>query len=400
MSKPITDLPIRVMVIITAVSTLAPFSIDAYLPVLPMMKTGLGATAASVQLTIAAFLLGLALGPMVFGPISDTVGRKRAVLAGVSGFAIASMGCALTQTVEALIVLRFMQALMSSCAVVAVMALMADVYSGDKLAARSSIVVMALTVAPMIAPLVGEFIAASFGWRGIFWVLVVASVTVLLPTLLILPETVTPQARGGMQVGSVLKVYISIFRNRAAMAYAVVAGSGAALFFTYVSATPFLYIETYGLSQRSFAWLFALAACVAILANFANIRAVNIWGYRRVMMVQVALQIAVSVLILVAVNGYTGRWMIFVGGLSLMGFLQVTGANATAGLQAQFAARRGAAAAVYMFMRFAIGMLGVASVSWLGGTDQVIYANILLGFAGVCCLAAIAALHWTKGDIT
>lgn len=386
------------IVLLAAITMLAPFAIDAYLPAFPQMVIDLNAPIASIQMTLAAFLLGFTLGPLITGPISDAVGRRPVILAGLFGFGVFSLACASSENVDYLIVFRFCQAFAGSASLVAGRALLADVYRGDVLAQKNSLISMFLALAPMLAPVIGGWLAETWDWRMIFWVMSLASGVAVLASFSKMPETLPPAKRTSLHLGAVFRGYLAVLRNRVAMTYACAIAGMMAVFFTYIAATPFLYIQTYGLSIGAYSMLFGAGAGLAMVANYLNIAAVKRFGYRQVLLVQGMLVMGLGVVAFGGAFGLFGRWAIFLPGLLFMPFLHVIGGNSLTGAMDQFEHNKGIASAFLLAMRFGTGVIAVAIVSAVGGEVEIRYGLILFVFAAFSGIAAQMAVRWDLGN--
>lgn len=376
---------------------LAPFAIDAYLPALGIIARDLAASEALVQYSIGSFLFGTALGPLLAGPLSDAIGRRPVLIAGLVGFAVFSVACALVVNAETLVLFRFFQALTGSASLLAGRALMADLYVGDELSQKQSIIMVVMVIAPMVAPLLGGWVSSNWGWRFIFWGLALGGLAAGLISFLRLPETLTQEKRNPMALGQVMRGYLGIAQNGVAMMYLMAISCMSGVFFVYVAATPFLYIETYGMSVQAYAWMFAAGAFLAGLANFANFFVVKRLGYRTTLLVQGMMVMACGVVLFCGAFGLFGRWAIYGPGLLMMPLLHVVGNNALTGVMDQFDTRKGIASAFAMSARFAVGMIAVGIVGQFNGSVEARYGLILFVFAALAGVSAQMAVRWDNG---
>ncbi len=375
---------------------LAPFAIDAYLPALGIIARDLLASEATIQYSIGSFLLGTAFGPLFAGPLSDAIGRRPVLIVGLIGFAIFSVACALVQSGETLVVFRFFQALTGSASLLAGRTLMADLYSGDELSKKQSIIMIVIVIAPMVAPILGGWVSGNWGWRYIFWGLAVGAVIAGAVSYLRLPETLEKERRNSMVLVQVLSGYFGILQNRVAMMYLLALAFMNGVFFVYVAATPFLYIETYGLSVQAYAWMFAAGALLAGISNFLNIFIVARIGFRETLVWQGKLSMACGVVLFCGAFGLFGRWAIYGPGLMMMPLLHLIGNNALTGVMDQFDTRKGTASAFAMSARFAFGMIAVAIVGVFQGSVETRYGLILFVFAALAGVSTQMAVRWDK----
>ena len=341
---------------------LAPFSIDAYLPVLPEISADLGAPDAVVQFSVGGFLLGTALGPLAAGPLSDRFGRRALLLSGLIGFSVFAVACALAQSGWALVAFRLAQAVCGSAALVAGQALLADLYGGDRLAQRNSFLMIFISLAPMIAPVYGAWLAAMAGWRMIFWSLALFSAVIVGVAIAKLPETLARDRRDNLDPAALIRGYLDVARHPVAALYMLAAFGMSGAFFAYLAGSPFLYIEVFGLTAGQFALIFSVGAALAAAGNGANIALVARIGFRRTLLGQGIVALALGALIFAGCFGLLGRWAIYAGGLALMPVQHWITANTLSGVMAQFDRRRGLASAVALALRFSGGTLAVAAM--------------------------------------
>lgn len=384
------------LVLLAMVVMLAPFAVDAYLPALGLIARDLQASEAMVQYSIGAFLLGTALGPLFAGPLSDAIGRRPVLVWGVAGFGVFSVACALVNSAEMLVVFRFFQAVVGSASMLAGRALLADLYSGDKLSQRQSAILMVMVIAPMVAPLLGGWVSEGWGWRWIFWGLAAGAVAAFVMSVLKLPETLVLEKRQSLHLGRVLSGYMGLLRNPVAMMYTVAMASMSGMFFVFISATPFLYIETYGFTVSGYAWMFTAGAALAGLANFVNIYVVGRIGYRDTLVWQGLGALACGIMLFCGTFGLLGRWAIYVPGVTMMPLLHVVGSNALTGVMDQFETRKGIASAFAMAARFGVGMIGVALVGVFHGAEETRYGLIFFVFAAFAGVSAQMAVRWDR----
>ena len=388
----------RLIVLLIGMTMLAPFAIDAYLPAFPLMSAEFQVAQSGIQLTLAAFLLGMSLGPLLAGPISDALGRRRVILAGLAGFLAFSLACAWAQNVDQLVVIRFFQALAGSSTLVASRALLADIYRGDRLAQKNALISMFLALAPMLAPMIGGWLTALAGWRAIFWLLASATTVCFLFSARFLPETLPPARRFPLDPGGMLRGYRLVLKNRLALTYALASAGIMAVFFTYVAVTPFLYIELYGMSVSAYSMMFGAGAMLAIVGNYLNIWAVGRFGFRLVLLVLGMAVMGFGVMLFSAGFGLLGRWAIYLPGLMFMPLLHMVGANAITGAMEQFDSGKGAASALFLSLRFGAGILAVSIVGSLGDVSEMRYGLIVFVFAALSGVAAQMAVRWDETE--
>ncbi|MCG0067269.1 MULTISPECIES: multidrug effflux MFS transporter [Streptomyces] len=247
-----------------------PLAMDMYLPSLPEVTRSLHASAAAVQLTLTACLLGMALGQLVVGPMSDRWGRRRPLLTGLAVYLVATALCAVAPNVETLVALRLVQGLAGAAGIVIARAVVRDLYDGVAMARFFSTLMLISGVAPIVAPLIGGQILRVTDWRGVFVVLTVVGAALAVLVWLRLPETLPPAGRHGGGVGQALRAMRGLLADLPFTGYMLAGGFAFAALFAYISASPFVIQEIYGASPQTFSLLFGLNSVGLVIAGQIN----------------------------------------------------------------------------------------------------------------------------------
>ena len=256
---------VQLVLVLGALSAIGPLTIDTYLPALPELSDQLGATDAQTQTTITGLLVGLGLGQLIIGPLSDAVGRRKPLVIGLTGHALMSLLCALAPSITMLAVTRTMQGLAGAAVAVVTMAIVRDLFSGIKAAQLLSRLILVLGVAPILAPSLGSALLEVTSWRGIFVVLALAAVGLLVLALVALPETLPVERRRPATLTGSLRGYRALVRDRLFLVMVGVAGLMFATLFAYISGAPFVLQEFYGLTPQQFGLAFS-ANAVGLIA--------------------------------------------------------------------------------------------------------------------------------------
>ena len=241
-------------------STFGPISLDLYLPSLPELATDLDTSVSSAQLTITACLLGLALGQVVAGPLSDQFGRRRPLLIGLVCYLLMSLACAFSPTIELLLVLRLLQGLAGAAGLVIARAVARDLYEGRELLVFFSRLILVSGLAPVVAPVLGGQLARVTDWRGIFVVLAGFGLVLLLAGLLGVPESLPPQRRSAGGLHDNLTGFRELLGDRLFLGAAFASGLAGAAMFAYIAGSTFVLQQIYGLSPQGFSYAFGLNA--------------------------------------------------------------------------------------------------------------------------------------------
>ena len=255
MLKPDTLAMTATLALLTA---LGPLSTDMYLPSLPEIVRGLGATTAGGQLTLSAFLIGFALGQFVYGPVSDRLGRKPVLLAGLAVFILASAACTIAPTIETLVAGRFAQALGASGPIVLARAMVRDLYEGARAGRELSRMGTIMGVVPALAPLLGGVLHEIAGWRSTFGAMLVAGVALGIFVQARLPETIRARAPGSISFRAILAGFATLLRHPRYRVHVGLAALTYAGLFAFISGSSFVLQGVYGLSEFGFAFSFAL----------------------------------------------------------------------------------------------------------------------------------------------
>jgi DHA1 family bicyclomycin/chloramphenicol resistance-like MFS transporter len=245
-------------------------TIDLYLPTLPAIARDYGTSAAAVQLTLSTFFVGMALGQLFFGPLSDRIGRRPTILIGCAVYVAASLFCALAPTIEALVVGRFFQALGCCAAMVTCRAIVRDRYDHRDSARIFSLLMLVLAIAPLLAPTVGGWIAAAAGWHAVFYAFVAVGVAISAAVGLRLDESrsaATAQAARGQDV---LSAYARLLGHKRLIGYLLVGAANGATLFSYIAASPDLVVNSWGFSESQFGLVFAAIAVGVVGSSQVN----------------------------------------------------------------------------------------------------------------------------------
>src|SRR5450432_1845898 len=237
-------------------AALGPLAIDMYLPAFPRIAEAMHAQVPDIQRTLASYFVGLALGQLFYGPLADRFGRKPALYLGLSLFALASGGCALARSVGSLAILRFVQALGGCAEMVMSRAIVRDLFDDKQSAKVFSSLVLVMGLAPILAPLIGGFLASHFGWSAIFWLHTIAGFAALGSTILFFRESHPPQRRIRQSPVQIFSTYLELLRHREFILQAMTVSIGTAGLFAYVGGSPYVFEKIFHISESRFGFYF------------------------------------------------------------------------------------------------------------------------------------------------
>ena len=246
--------------LLAALTAIGPISTDMYLPSLPALTQGLGTTVAAGQLTISSYLIGFAVGQILYGPLSDRHGRKPVLIGAVMLYCAASIVCTFSVSIEMLIGARFLQALGASGGVVLARAVVRDLHSGARAGRELSLIASVMALAPVLAPMVGGVLQTAFGWQSVFATMASIGLSAVAVVWLLLPETLAERASEAISLGSMAKSYRLVARNPAYLAYTGLATTSYAGLFAWLSTASFVLQNLYGLTPFKFGIVFALGS--------------------------------------------------------------------------------------------------------------------------------------------
>ncbi|WCT12524.1 multidrug effflux MFS transporter [Mucilaginibacter jinjuensis] len=246
------------ILILGTLATLGPFSIDMYLPGFQAIAKYLHTTTAQVSLSLSSFFIGISAGQLIYGPLLDRFGRKKPLYVGLVIYIVASVGCLLVHTIEALIILRFVQAIGSCAAAVASVAMVRDLFPAKDNAKVFALLMLVISASPMLAPTAGGYVTAAFGWQWVFILLAAIAALILIAVIFSLPESYKPNPDFSLKPGPIIKSFLSVIVEPQFYTYAI---SGAFAFsglFAYVSGSPLVFMDVFKVSGTIYGWIFAL----------------------------------------------------------------------------------------------------------------------------------------------
>lgn len=307
-ATPAASRRVTLVVILGVLSAFGPLSVDFYLPGLPKLTSDFGAGASAGQGTLTASIVGLALGQLVVGPISDRMGRRPPLLAGLVLYCVASIACAVSPSIWVLIALRLVQGLAGAAGIVVARSVVRDLASGTAAAQFYSVIMVVLGVVPIAAPVLGGELLRVTSWRGLFVILAAVAGLILLATLLWLPETLPRDRRTGAQTVG----FRELLRDRVFLAWSVALGLSYGALFGYIAGSSFVLQDIYGVSPPVYGLIFGMNALGLVTCSQLNRPAVRRWGPARVLLGAVAAQ---------GVAGVTLLALVLAGGVGLGGVL-------------------------------------------------------------------------------
>lgn len=376
----------RQIVVLAALSAFGPLSLDMYLPGLPALTRELHATASGGELTITACMLGLGVGQLIAGPLSDARGRRGTLLTGIAAYAVASVACAAAPTIGLLVAARLVQGMAGGFGIVVARAIVRDL-SGGVTAARMFALLMGITgVVPVLAPLVGGQVLLITSWRGVFIVLAALGVPLLIVTAAILPETLpAPERhRGGLR--TIIGTFGRLLGDRTFSPYALAFALSFTAMFGYIAGSSFVLEDIYHLSPQQFSLVFAVNSAALIALSLVGGRLVGRIGATALLRRGLFGTFAASLCTLLVVVTHAGLGWLLACFFVLLASNGIVLPNGTAAAMGGVQPALGAASALLGLGQFGLGAL-VAPLVGLAGSHDALPMAVVIAFAGTAALA-------------
>lgn len=377
------------IVILGMLSAIGPFSIDMYLPGFPAIAADLHTTVAHVGLSLSSFFIGISAGQLLYGPLLDRFGRKKPLYIGLSVYLLASIGCAFATSANALIALRFVQAIGACAGMVASRAMVRDIFPVEENAKIFSMLMLVIGVSPIIAPTLGGYVTAAFGWHYIFIILTIMSALILTAVHFALPESRKPDLSVSLLPAPIIKSFLSVFKEPQFYTYAFTGAISAAGLYAYIAGSPHVFMELYKVTERQYGWIFAAVALGLITCSQLNTILLRRFKSEQIIPVALLCQtLAGMTLALGAAFNIFGLYstiffiLIF---LSCQGFVFP---NSSALSMAPFSKNAGSASALMGGIQLAVGALTSGLVSFL--TNDT--ALPMSGMMAACALLSLCVL--------
>ncbi|GHF33135.1 Bcr/CflA family drug resistance efflux transporter [Streptomyces morookaense] len=392
-----------VTLVLGALTALPPLSMDMYLPALPEVTGALRSPAATVQLTLTACLMGMALGQLVVGPMSDKWGRRRPLLAGMVVYVIATAACALAPDATVLIGCRLVQGLAGAAGIVIARAVVRDLYDGVAMARFFSTLMLISGVAPVVAPLIGGQVLRLTDWRGVFVVLTVVGALLCLVVWRGIPETLPPEQRHDGGVVQALQTMRGLLADRVFTGYMLAGGFSFAALFAYISASPFVIQDIYHASPQTFSLLFGLNSVGLVLVGQINGKVLaGRFSLDAVLGIGLAVVVLAAGALLLMTSGVFGRpglVPVATGLFVLMSAMGLAMPNTSAQALMRSRNAAGSASALLGTSTFLLGAVASPLVGIAGEHTAVPMAVVQLGcaLAAVVCFAGLCR-PWQRRD--
>lgn len=369
------------LLLLSALSALGPLSIDMYLPAFSAIGEGLNTNTGKVQLTLASYFIGLCLGQLVYGPLSDRFGRVKPILFGLALYTVASIGCAFASSIESLIVWRFIQAIGGCAGMVITRAIIRDRCEPMEAAKAFSVLILVMGLAPILAPLAGGMMVDAFAWPAIFIALAVFGGVIWLISLKGLAETMTSPPMP-LAFGSIFSGYLSLLKNRHFVTQSLTGGLATSGMFAYITGSPFVLIELYEISPTHYSWIFGLNALGLIAGSQINAKLLGRFSLEG--MLKMALWVPPLAGLTLVAAGFMDQaplWMLLLAFFAFVSSLGFINPNSSSLALAPHGQRAGMASALMGSMQFFTATIaGVILGLW--HTESVMPLAVIMALCG------------------
>jgi DHA1 family bicyclomycin/chloramphenicol resistance-like MFS transporter len=340
-------------------AALGPLAMDMYLPAFPAISSSIHRSIEDIQLTMTAYTLGFAFGQLFYGPLSDSIGRKKVINLGLLIYLISSLSICFSNSFNLLFILRLIQSLGAAAIMVTVPARVRDEFSAKEAAKVNSIIMLIITMAPLIAPIIGGWLLNVFPWSSIFVFMFIVSFAALIINILLLNDhrVVSPIVK---KFNLPLKKYLEVIKNKKAMGYILCHGFFNSGMFAFITVSPYLYIEYYHVKVTNYGWFFAGSVAATSFASYFNSKLVNIISVKSLIIIGASVAFLASVISLCLLYfNIPALWVVFIGSCLYFACLGMISPNVNALALSLFKDSAGTASAVSGALRF--GLVSVAT---------------------------------------
>ncbi|NQX38553.1 MFS transporter, DHA1 family, bicyclomycin/chloramphenicol resistance protein [Pedobacter steynii] len=375
------------ILLLGSLTALGPFSIDMYLPGFPAIAKDLNTTVLRVSLSLSSFFIGISAGQLLYGPLLDRFGRKKPLYVGLSVYILASAGCVFATSLDALIALRFMQAIGSCAAAVASIAMVRDLFPVKENAKVFALLMLVVSVSPMVAPTIGGYVTVALGWHTVFIILMALGLLNLIASWLWLPDSYQPDTSLSLKPIPIIKNFLSVVKEPQFYTYAFTGAFAFSGLFAYISGSPLVFIDIFKVSEEGYGWIFALLSVGLIGSSQVNTLMLRKYKSEQLILAALSSQL---VIVLFFLFGSINHWFGLVETIILLFLflccLGFTNPNTSALSLAPFSRNAGSASALMGAVQMGLGALASFGVSMFDLKSAVPMVTIMTGATIVALL--------------
>lgn len=376
---------IKLIFILGSLTALGPFSIDMYLPGFEGIANDLNTTVAKVSMTLSSYFIGISAGQLLYGPLLDRFGRKKPLFIGILVYILASLGCSFVTNIDTFIGLRFIQAVGSCAAAVASVAMVRDLFPVKDIPKVFSLLMLVVGLSPMFAPTIGGYVTAYYGWHVVFLILMGLGIIILIGAMIELPNTYVPDTSISLKPKPIITNFISILKEPQFYTYAFTGAVAFSGLFTYVAASPILFMTIFKVDPKTYGWIFAFMSLSFISASQLNSLLLRRFKSEQMIFGALITQTILSIIFLVAaLNNRLGLYETIAFLFLFLACLGISNPN-TAGLTlAPFSRNAGSASALMGAIQLGLGALA----SFVVG---IFVIDSLVPMVVIMCITTITA---------
>ena len=376
----------KLILILGSLTALGPFSIDMYLPGFSGIAKDLNTTVANVSMTLSSYFIGISAGQLLYGPLLDRFGRKKPLFIGLLIYILASLGCVFVTDIDTFIGLRFIQAVGSCAATVASVSMVRDLFPVKDIPKVFSLLMLVVGLSPMLAPTIGGYVTAYYGWHTVFFILMCMGIVILVASQILLPNTYLPDTSISLKPRPIITNFISIIKEPQFYTYAFAGAIAFSGLFTYVAASPILFMDIFKVDGKTYGWIFAFMSLSFISASQLNSLLLRRFKSEQMIFGALISQSVIVILFLIlSMNNFLGLYGTIVMLFLFLSCLGISNPN-TAGLTlAPFARNAGSASALMGAIQLGLG----AFVSFTVG---VFVHNSIVSMVVIMTITTLLAL--------
>lgn len=354
---------IKLILILGSLTALGPFSIDMYLPGFSGIAKDLNTSVAKVSMSLSSYFIGISAGQLLYGPLLDRFGRKKPLFIGLMVYILASLGCVYVADIDMFILLRFIQAIGSCAATVASVAMVRDLFPVKDIPKVFSLLMLVLGLSPMLAPTIGGYVTEDYGWHTVFFILMCMGIAILLAAQIGLPNSYKPDTSISLKPKPIISNFLKVLKEPQFYTYAFTGAIAFSGLFTYVAASPIIFMDIYHVDAKTYGWIFAFMSVSFIGSSQLNSVLLKKFSSEQMIFGALILQSVVAVIFLVlSLNNLLGLYETIAILFVFLGCLGISNPN-TAGLtMAPFAKNAGSASALMGAIQLGLGSLASFAV--------------------------------------
>ncbi|MTC25397.1 Bcr/CflA family multidrug efflux MFS transporter [Providencia alcalifaciens] len=379
------------ILILGLLSMLMPLAIDMYLPSFPAMTGYFNVDEGRIQMTLNSYIFGFAIGQLFYGPMADSLGRKPVILGGVIVFALASAACAVAESIDTFIWLRFLHGFAAAAASVVINALMRDMFTKDEFSRSMSFVVLVMTIAPLMAPIMGGEMMRWFSWHAIFWSIALAAVIAVVLVSLFIRETLPVEKRQKFHIGTTLRQFATLFRARQVLFYILASSFSFSGMFSFLNAGSFVYIDLNGVSPQHFGYYFGINIVFLFIMTTINGKFVRQFGAERMLYFGIIVQFVMGIWLLTTTALSMDFWTLVIGvAIYVSGIAMIT-SNSMAVILDNYPHIAGTVSSLAGTIRFSIGALVGTVLSMIPAKNAWPMVGSMVGCVALSMLFVLLA---------